>query len=134
MTSRLFAGLRERPLTIPALGGLTLFAVWAGSQAGYPVTHWAPGGLIVMGLLVVAVLAVPPRPRQIPKAMWIAIGCLAGYTAFSFLSILWAAVPSGAWEGANRTPSYTCSCSACSVPGRATARARLCCWWLGPWR
>jgi len=36
----------------------------------------------------------------------IALGCLAAYTALSFLSILWAAVPGDAWEGANRTLLY----------------------------
>jgi O-antigen ligase len=36
----------------------------------------------------------------------IAVGCLAGYTALSFASILWAAVPGDAWEGANRTLLY----------------------------
>ena len=38
--------------------------------------------------------------------MKIALGCLAAYTALSFLSILWAAVPGDAWEGANRTLLY----------------------------
>ncbi len=38
--------------------------------------------------------------------MKIALGCLAVYTALSFASILWAAVPSDAWEGANRTLLY----------------------------
>ena len=38
--------------------------------------------------------------------MRIALGALAAYTALSFLSILWAAVPGDAWEGANRTLLY----------------------------
>ncbi len=36
----------------------------------------------------------------------IALGALAAYTALSYLSILWAAVPGEAWEGANRTLLY----------------------------
>ena len=36
----------------------------------------------------------------------LALGCLAGYTALSFISIVWAAVPGDAWEGANRALLY----------------------------
>ena len=43
--------LREAPATLPALAAMVLFLVWATDQAGYPVTHWAPGGLIVLALL-----------------------------------------------------------------------------------
>ena len=39
-------------------------------------------------------------------AVRIAVGCLALFTAWSFLSILWAGVPGDAWEGANRTLLY----------------------------
>jgi hypothetical protein len=98
--------LRDAPVTVPALAMLGLFVVWAGSQAGYPVTHWAPGGLIVLALLVIALWNIPLRLRDVPVAVRIAVGCLALYTALSFLSILWASVPGDAWEGANRTLLY----------------------------
>jgi len=91
---------------VPALAAVALFIVWATDQAGYPVTHWGPGGLIVLGLLAVAVGAVGLRAAEIPLTVKIALGCLVGYTALSFLSILWAAVPGDAWEGANRTLLY----------------------------
>ena len=103
---RLIAPLREAPATVPALGALALMVVWASDQAGYPLTHWAPGGLIVLALLAVALLAVHLRWAEIPLAVRIALGCLAAYTALSFLSILWAGVPGDAWEGANRTLLY----------------------------
>jgi O-antigen ligase len=106
MTRRLTASLREAPATVPALAALVLFVVWATSQAGYPVTHWAPGGLIVLALLVMTLLIVPLQQNQVPLPVKIALGCLAAYTALSFLSILWAAVPGDAWEGANRTLLY----------------------------
>jgi tetratricopeptide (TPR) repeat protein len=80
--------------------------VWAGDQAGYPVTHWAPGGLIVLTLLGIALWSVPLRLADVPVAVRIALACLGLYTALSFLSILWAAVPGDAWEGANRTLLY----------------------------
>jgi hypothetical protein len=106
MTAKLTASLRAAPATVPALAALALFVVWAMSQAGYPVTHWAPGALFVLALLAIALVAVRLRVRELPIAVRIALGALAAYTALSFLSILWAAVPGDAWEGANRTLLY----------------------------
>jgi tetratricopeptide (TPR) repeat protein len=106
MNAKLSASLREAPTTVPALAALALFVVWAGDQAGYPVTHWGPGGLIVLALLVLSVGLVGLRSSQAPLSVRIALACLAAYTALSFLSILWADVPGDAWEGANRTLLY----------------------------
>jgi hypothetical protein len=106
MTAKLTAPLRAAPATVPALAAIALFIVWATDQAGYPVTHWGPGGLIVLGLLAIAVLAVGVRAGEMSQATKIALACLAGYTALSFLSIAWAVVPGDAWEGANRTLLY----------------------------
>ncbi len=85
---------------------MALFTVWATDQAGYPLTHWAPGGLIVLALVGIAVWIVPLRIGEIPLAVRIALGALAAYTALSYLSILWAGSPGDAWEGANRTLLY----------------------------
>jgi tetratricopeptide (TPR) repeat protein len=106
MLNRLMASLREAPATVPALVALALFIVWATDQAGYPVTHWAPGGLIVLGLLGLAVGVLGLRTARVPPPVLTALACLAAYTALSYLSILWAAVPGDAWEGANRTLLY----------------------------
>jgi tetratricopeptide (TPR) repeat protein len=106
MTAKLTASLREAPATVPALAALVVFVVWATSQAGYPVTHWAPGGLIVLALLAIALGVVRPRLTDLSVPVRIALAALAAYTALSFLSILWAAVPGDAWEGANRTLLY----------------------------
>ena len=106
MTGRLTASLREAPATVPALAAIALFVVWSADQAGYPVTHWAPGTLIILGLLAIAVGLVGLRPREIPLPTRIALAALAAFTAFSFLSILWAGVPGDAWEGANRSLLY----------------------------
>jgi tetratricopeptide (TPR) repeat protein len=106
ITRRLTAALAEAPSTVPALVAVALFIVWAADQAGYPVTHWAPGGLIVLALLGLALGVVGLRAKDVPTPVKIALGCLAGYTALSFASILWAAVPGDAWEGANRTLLY----------------------------
>jgi tetratricopeptide (TPR) repeat protein len=98
--------LRETPATVPALVAMALFVLWATNEAGYPVTHWGPGGLIVLALFALALGAIGLRAGEIPLAVRVALGSLAGYTALSFLSILWAAVPGTAWEGANRTLLY----------------------------
>jgi tetratricopeptide (TPR) repeat protein len=106
MTAKLTASLREAPATVPALVALALFVVWATDQAGYPLTHWAPGALIVLALLGIALALVRLRAGEVSVPVWIALGALAAYTALSYLSILWAAAPGEAWEGANRTLLY----------------------------
>jgi tetratricopeptide (TPR) repeat protein len=98
--------LLQAPAILPQLAALGLFVAWATDQGGYPVTHWAPGALLLMGLLAVTLSAVGLRLEEIPRPVKIALACLAGYTALSFLSIVWAGVPGDAWEGANRTLLY----------------------------
>jgi O-antigen ligase len=94
------------PVAIPALAAIALLVVWASSDGGYPQTHWAPGGLILLALLAIAVGVVGVRRAQTPTAVRVALAALAAYTAFSFLSILWAKVQADAWEGADRTLVY----------------------------
>jgi tetratricopeptide (TPR) repeat protein len=106
MANRVAALLRQAPATVPAMGAIVLLVVWATSQAGYPLTHWAPGGIVLIGLLGVGAVAVGVRAREIPVAVRVAVACLAGYAALSFLSITWAGVPGDAWEGANRALLY----------------------------
>jgi hypothetical protein len=106
MTAKLTASLRQAPATAPALAVLVLFVVWASSQAGYPVTHWAPGALVVLAALGIALSVVPLRLSEVPGPVRVALAALAAYTALSYLSILWAAVPGEALEGASRTLLY----------------------------
>ncbi len=103
---RLAESLRAAPATLPGLAAMALLVVWATDQSGYPLTHWAPGGLIVLALLGIALGIVGLRVGEAPTPVKLALGCLAAYTALSFLSILWADVPGDAWEGANRTLLY----------------------------
>ena len=63
---RYVQSLREAPATLPALAAMALFVVWATNQAGYPLTHWAPGGLIVLALLGIALCFVGLRLAEIP--------------------------------------------------------------------
>ena len=102
----LAATLGESPMVLPALAALALFIAWAGNQAGYPLTHWAPGALIVLALVVITLASIPLELAEISRPVRIAVSCLAGYTALSYCSILWAKAPAAAWEGANRTLLY----------------------------
>jgi O-antigen ligase len=106
MTAKLTASVRGAPATVPALAALVLCIAWATDQAGYPVTHWAPGGLILLALLVIAAVAVRRPLSSISAPVRVALGCLVAYTAFSYLSILWAPAPGDALEGADRTLLY----------------------------
>jgi hypothetical protein len=106
MTAKLTASLREAPATVPSLAAIALCVVWATDQAGYPVTHWAPGGLIVLALLVIAAIAVRRPLARATPAVLVALGCLAAYTALSYLSILWAGDSGEALAGADRTLLY----------------------------
>jgi tetratricopeptide (TPR) repeat protein len=128
--ARLSDTLRDSPATLPALGAVALFVAWAGNQAGYPVTHWAPGALIVLALLAIALWNVPLRLADVPVTVRIALGCLGLYTILSFLSILWAGVPGDAWEGANRTLLYLLVFALFALwPQRGASAALL----LGAW-
>ena len=106
MTAKLTASLRAAPATVPALAAVPLFVVWATDQAGYPVTHWGAGGLILLALLLLAIGIIGLRLAEVPVPVRVALGCLAAYAALSYLSILWASAPGEAWEGANRTLLY----------------------------
>ena len=124
MASRLTTSLREAPATLPALAAMALFIIWATDQAGYPLTRWAPGGLIVLALLALACATIRVRVREIPVPVRIALGAFAGYTALSYVSILWAGVQGDAWESANRTLLYLlvfALFACCRQRGRAAA-------------
>jgi hypothetical protein len=130
MANKLTASLREAPATVPALAAVAVFVVWATDQAGYPVTHWAPGGLVVLVLLGVALSIVGSRVAELPLTVKIALAGLAGYAALSYLSILWAGVPADAWEGANRTLLYLLVFALFALwPQRGISAALLLCTW-----
>ncbi len=132
MTKGLTATLRRAPATVPAFAAMVLFVVWATQQAGYPVTHWAPGALIVLALLGLTLAIVPLAWSEISTPVKVALGCLAAYTALSYLSITWAGVAGDAWEGANRTLLYLLvfALFACWRQRGDSAALLLVCWTL----
>jgi hypothetical protein len=104
--AKLKDALGEAPTTVAALVAIALFVLWATDQSGYPVTHWAPGALVLLALLAIALANARLPLREIPMAVRVALTCLVLYTLLSFLSVTWASVPADAWEGANRALLY----------------------------
>ena len=94
------------PALAPCAVAVAVFVGWSGYQAGYPPTVWYPGGLLVGACLATA-LAISRRPLAgAPRPLVAALALFAGFTAWSFLSILWADQRADAWDGANRTLLY----------------------------
>lgn len=89
----------------PLLALATVLFIWmAADEGGFHGTTFLPMTLALLALLVVGLLALPlPRPS---RAQWVAIGLIAGYAAWSYLSIVWADQQGMAWDGANRTAMY----------------------------
>ena len=94
------------PALAPCTVAVAVFIGWAGYQAGYPPTVWYPGGLL-LGAALATALMIGPRPVvRAPRPLVAALGLFAGFTAWSYLSILWADQRADAWDGANRTLLY----------------------------
>lgn len=94
------------PIAAPCLGVVGLLAWWTADRSGYPVELWAPGLLIVLALLALALVLVPNAWGELPRPVAIAVGLLGGYTVWSYASMLWAEDPGAAFEGATRTLLY----------------------------
>lgn len=98
--------LRAAPITIPTLLAVAIFLAWIPLDGGQAITRWAPGGILVLALLALAVFGLPWSWRALSTPVRIATLGLAAYTAWSFLSIAWADDQGIALEGADRTLLY----------------------------
>lgn len=111
--ARLRALLAANPSLIAACAGVVILLALAASEGGfYPVNTsrnpglgWYPAALLALSLLAATAIAVPPR-RPLPRPIVAALALLAAFTAWSYLSILWAEQQGVAWDGANRTALY----------------------------
>lgn len=90
------------PLALAALAALLASAT---ADAGFYPTTWYPVALFAIGLLAVGLLALGPR-IDASRATLIAIGLLAAFAAWSYISIGWAENKAVAWDGANRAALY----------------------------
>jgi O-antigen ligase len=92
------------PSFFPLLVAMGVFLYLAGDEGGFDTTTFLPAMLGLLGVLLASLYALPtPRP---PRSVWIAVGLLAAYAAWSYLSIAWAPEKGLAWDGANRTVLY----------------------------
>jgi hypothetical protein len=91
-------------LAVVALTTLAVFTFWASSDGGYEEVFWYPAAILLLVLGAVCVWAAPGRRPD--TLSWIALGSFAAYTAWSFLTILWAGDRGLALTGANRTLAY----------------------------
>jgi len=122
--------LRAAPVTLPCGLALALIAWWALDGGGFEVRQWAPGGLLLLGLLASSIVAAPGAWRGAPRSVALAAAGLAAYAAWSFASIAWADDPGYALEGATRTLVYVVVfCLFALWPQRgATGAALLAAW------
>lgn len=115
--------LREAPLSLLGLVGVSVFFFWAPSNAGFDPVVWYPGGLAFLALLVSVVLygSTGSAPSRLLLA---AIAALGAFAALNYASIAWADVPGVAYDGANRTLLYACIFSMFAlIPWRERAAA-----------
>jgi hypothetical protein len=99
--------LRAAPITAPTLLAVAVFLAWTPLDGGQPITRWAPGAIVLLALLGLALVALPPlRWSTLPGTVRIAALALGAFTVWSFLSIAWADDGGVALEGADRTLLY----------------------------
>jgi tetratricopeptide (TPR) repeat protein len=91
---------------IPGLVGVAILVWWSTNQGGYFQRTWYPGTILLLGVLAATAIGAPASFRGLPKTGLVALGALAAFTAWSFLSITWADAPGPAWDAANRALLY----------------------------
>src|SRR5689334_24941119 len=97
LPARVGGELRAMPILPIALISLVLTIWMTVNEAGFNATTWYPAGLVMIGLLVVALVALPLQARP-PRLVWMAVLLTAGYALWSYLSITWASQHADAWD------------------------------------
>ncbi len=99
-------GATGGPALASRVVAVLLFVVLGGFQAGFPPTAWYPVAILLVGALALAGALAGWRVPKLPHSTAAAAAALAAFTAWCFLSIVWADVRGDAWTGANRTLLY----------------------------
>lgn len=97
---------QARPASTIVLVCVVLLASWMGyAYGGYLMVDWAP---VVFVLAVLMLLASVTGVLGRAPSWWtvISTSLLAGYTAWTFVSLLWSPNQGDAWYGANLTLFY----------------------------
>src|SRR3954469_21935574 len=97
---------RRAALAVPTVLLLLLAIILVVSHGGYSATTWYPAALFVLALLAVLLGSGVAGPGAWAGPAGIALAAYAGYVVWSYLTIIWADVPSLAWDGANRSLLY----------------------------
>ena len=124
----------QRILTVaPAIAGAGLFCVWAASQGGYEETALYPGGLLLVGLALLAGLATSVSADAPSRGTLACLGLLTAFVAWGYLSIGWASDQGAAWDGANRAAVYLLAFAVFALPGWSPRPVALafCAWIAG---
>ncbi|MBJ7473362.1 MAG: hypothetical protein JHD16_18790, partial [Solirubrobacteraceae bacterium] len=81
--------VRSAPIALPQLLALLALVTLSAAEGGFPLEHWAPAGVLVALLLIVALFALPVRgPR--PSGSRAANGLLVAFALWTAASLLWA--------------------------------------------
>lgn len=81
--------LRSAPIALPQLLALLALVTLSAAEGGFPLEHWAPAGVLIALLLVVALFALPlrgPRPKGSRLAIWLVVA----FAVWTAASLLWA--------------------------------------------
>jgi hypothetical protein len=116
------AGARGRPNPLPAIdratlpddlrailaGGLAVFLMifWSVDDGGTDAGIWYWGALLTLAGVAALLVLTRGALSGLPGAAKLALGCLALYVAWSYLSMTWAAYAGLALQGANRALLY----------------------------
>lgn len=84
---------------------VAVFVALGASEGGYFERGWLPAALFATALLGVSLLTISTR-AEVPRVLTAAVGLLAAYAVWSYLSIAWADDRGAALEGANRALMY----------------------------
>jgi O-antigen ligase/polysaccharide polymerase Wzy-like membrane protein len=114
---------------LPAAALLAVWVLWIPRDGGYFPRAWYPAGIFVVGLLAAVALA-SSRWRPPPRAGRVALALLGAFTAWSFLSLLWADSPGSGWAASDQLLLYLAvAWLVALVPWRADSAAAF----MGLW-
>jgi hypothetical protein len=95
-----------QPGLLLGLVAVGVWTAWAWLDGGHPAWAANPLGLVLVGLLGLGVFLARPAEQAAGRLRLTVLGLLVGFSAWNFLSMLWAGSPGDAWTGANKTLVY----------------------------